>query len=251
MGTYVDHVLERDAAVLRLHDGVDVDLGVLVRAFVDLEEEAGLDGVVDHRGDLRDLGRQLEREFVLLAEVRRQRVLQEFAAVDAVAMLRQRGAADHLGEAGADDVVLKGDLDVVLTAELADELLERGEEIREARAKLDLGAELAELAVGEALHGTRLHVAEQVVQVDGVLGGADAFAGVQGRQLVRLAPELLLIDAEGAEERGLHVPGTKGLIKVPDTREDVAAAQGGFLGLHAKSKKGERSGLRGESPSIH
>ena len=238
----VDHVLEGHAAVLGPDDGVDVDPGVLVRALVDLEEEAGLDGVVDHRGHLGDLGRQVQRELVLLGEVRGQRMLEELAAVDAVAVLGERGAADHLGEAGADDVVLEDDLDVVLPAELPDVLLEGGEELREARAERDLGPELAEAAVGQALHEAGLHVAEQVVEVDGVLRRADALARVQGRQLVGLLPELLLVDAEGLEKRGLHVPRTEGLVEVPHAGDDVGATERGFLGLHI-GRKGMKVGL--------
>jgi hypothetical protein len=40
--------------------------------------------------------------------------------------------------------MFQDDLDVVLPAELADVLLERGEELREARAELDVGPELPE-----------------------------------------------------------------------------------------------------------
>jgi hypothetical protein len=126
--------------------------------------------------------------------------------------------------AGADHVVLQGDLDVVLAAELADEVLEGGEERGQARAEFDFGAELAQAAVGQALHGAGLHVAEQVIEVDGVLGGADTLAGVQRRQLVGLLPEELLVDAEGLEQGRLHVARAERLVEIPDAGEHVASS---------------------------
>ena len=68
-------------------------------------------------------------------------------------MRGERSAADHLGETRADNIVLEANLDVMLTAEFADELLERWEKFGEAWAELDFAAQLAELAVRETLHG--------------------------------------------------------------------------------------------------
>jgi hypothetical protein len=136
-------------------------------------------------------------------------------------------------------------------AEFADVLLERGEELREPRAELDLGAELAETGVGQALHVAGLHVTEQVVEVDGVLGRTDAFAGVKLRQLVGFLPETLLVDPEGLEERGLHVAWAEGLVEVPHTGEDVGATERGFLGLHEVRKRDEGRACGGEPTALH
>ena len=67
-------------------------------------------------------------------------MLEEFAAVDAVAVRGERSAADHLGEARADNIMLEAHLDVVLTAEFADKLLQRWEKLGEAWAELDFAA---------------------------------------------------------------------------------------------------------------
>ena len=59
--------------------------------------------------------------------------------------------------------MLQDDLDVVLTTELADILLKRWEEGRQAGAEFDFGPKLPQALVCEALHQPGLHVAEEVV----------------------------------------------------------------------------------------
>jgi hypothetical protein len=90
-----------------------------------------------------------------------------------------------------------------------------------------------------------------VVEVDGVLGRADAFAGIKRRKLVRFLPELLLVDPEGLEERGLHIARAKGLVEIPHTGEDVGAAERGFLGLHVGRKRDEGRACGGEPAALH
>ena len=51
-----------------------------------------------------------------------------------------------------------------------------------------------------------------------------------------------IVDAEGLEKRGLHVPRTEGLVEVPHAGDDVGAAERGFLGLHI-GRKGMKVGL--------
>ena len=70
--------------------------GILVRALVDFENRARLRRVVDHHSDLGDLGRGIDREFLLLQKAGLKRILHELArpdSVDVLARSRCRGSS--------------------------------------------------------------------------------------------------------------------------------------------------------------
>ena len=232
----VDHVFERHSSVGGTDHGVDVDGGVAVGALVDFENEAGLDGVVDHYADLADFAGVGEGQLILLGVMWRKRLLDKFAGENAIDVRGDLAATDHFGEAGADDVMLKGNFQFAGFTHFAGEGFELVEEIWQTGAKFDFRAQFAQPLVGKALERAVFHVAEQVVEVNGVLGDVDVFFGVKLGQFVDLNPKGFLVDPVGLEEGRLHVAGDDCFVEIPDTSEDVAGAQLSVLGVHEWQK---------------
>ena len=221
----VDHVLERDAAILRGDLGVDVDRGVAVRALVDLEDGTGLGGVVDHDADLGDLGGGIEGHLLLLEETGAEGVLDEFAGPDGVDVRGKGAAANHLGEARADDVVLELDLMLGVFGLGFHPGTRRGEESRQAGVEADLLAALAEDLVVKAGHLARDHVGEQVVEVADLGRDIVPALAVVLREGVGLSPEGGLVDTVPTEKRRLHVGRDQSLVKIPDAGDDVLSEE--------------------------
>ena len=55
----INHAVDRHTAVDAGHGGIHVDLRVLVAAFVDFKDEAGLDRIIDDGADLADFELQV------------------------------------------------------------------------------------------------------------------------------------------------------------------------------------------------
>ena len=221
----VDHVLERDPAILRSDLGIYVQRGVLVGAFVDLEKRARLDRVVDDRADLADLGGRLDRELALGQESRRQRAFDEFATPDPVHERRDAAAADHLRQPGADDVVLEREVVLHVFRPGTHEVPQGAEEVRQPLVEGDLAAAFAQRGIAQSLHGPVPHVGQQVVEVGALPGDGVAALPVALRQAVDLGPETLLVHVKPPEEGGLHVARDQSLVKIPDAGDDVLREQ--------------------------
>ena len=216
----VNHVRELDAPVLGRDLRIHVEHRVLVGALVDLEKRPGLRGVVDHHADLRDLGIGPQLELLLLKKTGLERVFDELAAPNAVDVRGDGAAANHLGDAGADNVVLELDLVLQVFGVLGHKAPAFYKEFRQPLVELDLGAEFMEHFVVQLRHQPGAHIGEDVVQVADLAGNAVAALGVVLDQLVGLGPERRLIDSVTAEERPLHVARNKSLVEVPDAGDD-------------------------------
>ena len=48
-----------------------------------------------------------------------------------------------------------------------------------------------------------------------------------------------IVDAEGLEQRRLHVARAERLVEIPDAGEHVASSKGGFLGLHGERRESQ------------
>jgi len=66
----INHVAERNTPIFLCDFGIHVDRLQLVRSFVNLENVAGLDRIIDHYADLADLCVSLQFELFLLVKVR-------------------------------------------------------------------------------------------------------------------------------------------------------------------------------------
>src|SRR5580692_11896729 len=161
----VKHVLERDAPVLRRDVGIDVDGGVFVCALVDLEQSTRFRRVVDHHADLRNLSFGADIELALLHKAGLQGVLNKFAPPDAVHMAGDGAAADHLGQAGAHDVVLQLDLMLAVGFLLVQEGFRAVEKFWQAGIEFYLGAALAQNFVVQSMKPAGDYVGEQVVEI--------------------------------------------------------------------------------------
>lgn len=233
----VDHVLEGDAPVFGGHLGVDVDGVVFVGAFVDLEEGAGLRGVVDHGADLADDVFAFDLEVVLVEVARLERVFDEFATPDAVDVGGDGGPAYHLGEAGGDDVVLELDIVAFVVRAGASELAQVFEESGQAFVELDLFAQFAKHLVVETGHFAGSGVGEDVVEVDAFAGDSVAALFVAFGHGIDLSPEERLVDLEFFEDRLLHVAGDKGFVEIPYDGDFVLSRVGvghGWKGVNCE-----------------
>ena len=168
---------------------------------------AGFLFVVDHHPDLRDLGIGAEVHLALLQEAGLERALDELAAPDTLDARGDAAAADHLGEARADDVVLEADVVLAVLGLLGGVALGGFEETRQARVKLDVPAAFEKLAVVQSPKLAGEHIREDVVQVADLAREMVAALAVVLHQRIGLGPERGLVDAEPTEERRLHVAG--------------------------------------------
>ena len=139
-------------------------------------------------------------------------------------MRRDRAPADHLRQAGADDVVLQIDVEIAFVAELLRVIAELVENFGHAGTKRHLRAELPQLLIRQTAQRTVFDIAEQVIQINGVLGNMEPALGVQFGQAVDLDPEFRFVDTVRLEERRLHVTGRQRLVEVPDAGERVVRA---------------------------
>ncbi len=217
----VDHVLERNPAILGLDVGIDLDRGVFVRALVDLEEGPGLGRIVDHHPDLGDLGLRRDLELLLAQEPRLQGALDEFATPDSVDKGGDGAALDHPRETGADDVVLDLDLVLLELGLFQDPVLGVLKESGQARIKDYLGAGRKKHLVVQSRHPAGKDIRQEMIEVADFARKTVTPLVILLDQGVYLCPKRGLVNVVPAEQRLLHVPGNQCLVEIPNAGDDV------------------------------
>ena len=176
--------------------------------FVDFENEARFDCVVDNHPDLIDLLRErIEVEFGLFCEIGRERLFDELATENSVDVRSDCAAAYHFGKPRTYDVVFERNIDIARFCDVRNGFAQVVEECRQSAAKFELSAEFAQFGVAQPLHITVLYEAEQVVEVDGFGGDAYSALGVDFGQHIDFAPKEFFVDVVLPENRRLHVSG--------------------------------------------
>lgn len=231
----IEHPVDRDPAIRPGQGGVYIDFRVFVATLVDLKNEARLDCIVHYGSDLADLEIHFQGQFTLSGIIGGKRGLDKFAAEDPVHMAGNRAAPYHFSQACADDVVLQS---YIVLAEFRAGIGNRFqglEKVGQARVKFQFRPEFTQPVVCQALQTTVFYETYQMVEIDRVMRYPCAPFRIDRRQGIDFFPEYFFIYAVRAKYRGLHVAGDQGLVKIPDTGDDVLAVQAFFrhCGIHS------------------